>query len=77
MSIEGGVMRMRELIGGVTIPPRGQFKFTPGGAHFMLIGLKKPLAEEEMVDLRLVFDGGQTMDIELYVQARPMGGHGH
>lgn len=75
MSMEGGIMRMRPMTDGVVIPPGGAFRFTPGGAHLMLIGLKKPLAEEDLVDLRLMFEGGLAMDVELYVETTASHGH--
>lgn len=75
MSLEGGVMRMRELIGGVTVPAGGVFKFTPSGAHFMLIGLKGPLLPGAAFDLRLQLEGGRHMVVRVAVEAR--GGHAH
>lgn len=75
MSIEGGVMRMRPMTGGAVIAPHRSFRFEPGGAHLMLIGLKKPLSLEDFVDLRLIFEGGQTLDVELYVEAAASHAH--
>jgi hypothetical protein len=75
MSVEGGVMRMRPMTGGAVIAPHGSFRFAPGGAHLMLIGLKKPLTLEEFIDLRLIFEGGKTLDVELYVEAAASHAH--
>lgn len=75
MSVEGGVMRMRPMTGGAVVPPHSSFRFAPGGAHLMLIGLKKPLALEDFVDLRLLFEGGRTLDVELYVEAAASHAH--
>jgi periplasmic copper chaperone A len=78
MSMDGGVMRMRPVAGGVAIPAKGQAEFKPGGMHLMLIGLKKQLVEENFEDLTLNFEGGVTVKIEFYVEG--MGGeddHGH
>jgi periplasmic copper chaperone A len=75
MTMDGGVMRMRPLTQGVVVPPRGSFRFVPGGAHLMLIGLRKALVLEEFIDLRLVFADGRTVDVELYVEAAASHAH--
>ena len=68
MSMDGGVMRMRPLPEGLIVPANGQIQLKRGGLHMMLIGLKRPLVEEELVPLTLIFDGGIRMDVELYVE---------
>ncbi len=75
MTMDGGIMRMRPLTQGIVVPPGGAFRFAPGGAHLMLIGLRKALALEEFIDLRLVFEGGHTVDVELYVEAAASHAH--
>ena len=79
MSMDGGVMRMRPIVGGLVVPAGGQVQLRPGGLHLMLIGLKKPLVEEDFVPLTLSFDGGVKVNIELYVESMGAGasGHGH
>lgn len=80
MIVDGGVMRMRPVTGGLVVPAGGQVALKPGGAHLMLIGLKKPLVEEDMVPLTLMFDGGVTVDVDLYIESMgaPSSGHeGH
>ena len=79
MTVTGGVMRMRPIAGGLVIPPGGEVKLSPSGGHLMLIGLKKPLVEEELVSMTLNFDKGVHMDIELYVESMGAAAsdHGH
>jgi len=79
MSMDGGVMRMRPLPGGLIVPANGQVQLKPGGLHLMLIGLKRPLLEAELVPLTLAFEGGVSMNVELRVENRgaPASGHGH
>jgi hypothetical protein len=75
MSMEGGVMAMRSLPGGLDIPAGGTVSLAPGGLHVMMIGLRQPLAEGESVPLTLIFDTGARIDVRLAV--RSMGaGHG-
>ncbi len=76
MSMEGGIMRMRPIAGGLLIPAGGQVKLAPGGMHAMLIGLKGRLIAEDFVALTLRFEGGLNVNVELYVEERA-GGHGH
>lgn len=73
--LEEGVTRMRALP-AVEIPARGSLQMAPGGLHLMLHSVR--LRAGEALQLRLHFAGGQTLDIELPVQAA--GGqhhHGH
>lgn len=42
MSMEGDVMRMRQ-IDGIDVPAGGSVELKPGGLHVMFIGLKAPL----------------------------------
>ena len=43
MKVENGVMQMREIAGGLSVPAGGSVVLKPGSYHVMLIGLKKPL----------------------------------
>lgn len=77
MSMDGGIMRMRPLPGGVVIPARGQITFGPSGLHMMLLGMRQTLAEEQMVPMTLTFQGGLTVKIDLYIESAPTGGGHH
>src|SRR6476620_5808538 len=43
MSMEKGVMKMREVTSGVEIKPGQTVRFEPSGYHIMFVGLKQPL----------------------------------
>ena len=75
MSMDGGVMRMRQLSEGVEVPAGGSVVFSSGGMHLMLVGLKAPLAEGSTVPVTLTFDGAASIDVQFAVKAA--GGHGH
>ena len=77
MSMDGGVMRMRPVAGGLVIPAHGEVALKPGANHLMLIGLKRPLVEENMEPMTLLFDGGVSMDIDLYVESMGAPGSEH
>jgi len=66
-----GVSSMRAMGQGVVIPPGGQVAFAPGGAHFMVMGLKRPLKPGERLALTLSFDGGRKVEAQLAVRATP------
>jgi copper(I)-binding protein len=70
MSMANGVMSMRPVPGGVTIPPRSTVTLGPqGGYHFMLSGLKAPLVEGTRVPVTLTFAKAGPVPIELSVAA--------
>lgn len=69
MSMEGGVMRMRPLAGGLEVPAFGEVALKPSGMHLMLIGLKRPLVEGETAAVTLLLDGGVRLDATLKVEA--------
>lgn len=76
MSMDGGVMRMRPMVGGLVVPAGGQVRLAPGGLHLMLINLRGPLLAEDLVPLTLHFDGGLNVNLELSVEEHA-GSHGH
>ena len=79
MKMEGNVMRMREVDGGLAIAPGATVTLAPGGLHIMLMGLKAPLRQGEKVPLTLVFEKAGSIDVELAVMplgASPPSGHG-
>jgi copper(I)-binding protein len=69
MSMDGGVMSMRALPQGVTIPAGGRIELSPGGSHLMLLGLSKQLAPGDTVPLTLEFAKAGKVNVELHVEA--------
>jgi copper(I)-binding protein len=67
MSVNDGVMTMREVESGVVIPAGESVEFKPGGFHIMLIGLKSPLEEGKMVPVTLNFANGEQVEVMLNV----------
>ncbi len=55
MKIEGGVMSMRPLDGGLLLPAGKAVELKPGGYHVMLMDLKLPLQKDSTIPLTLVF----------------------
>ena len=68
MSLEGTVMRMRE-VDAIDIPPGQTVELKPGQLHLMLQGLKAPLAVDTKVPLTLKFEKAGEVQVELKVEA--------
>jgi periplasmic copper chaperone A len=64
---EGDVMKMRE-VKGFDVPAGGTFELKPGGAHLMLMDLKRPLKKGEKVPLTLKLEKGGELKLELSVE---------
>ena len=66
--MEGDVMRMRQVEGGIELPPRTQVELKPGGYHIMLIGLTRDLAVGDKFPITLQFASGATLEVEAEVR---------
>lgn len=77
MSMDGGVMRMRPVKGGIAIPAGQTVTLAPGGYHIMLIGLKRPLALGEMVPMTLRFARAGAVKVELKIEPVTYEGPSH
>jgi hypothetical protein len=64
---EGDVMKMRE-VKSFEVPAGGSFELKPGGAHLMLLDLKRPLKKGEKVPLTLKLEKGGEVKAELTVE---------
>jgi len=69
MAVEGGVMKMRPVEGGLEIKPGETVELKPGSFHIMLMGLKQPLEKGQRVKGTLVFEKAGKVDIEYAVEA--------
>lgn len=68
MKMEGDVMKMNEVAGGIEIPAGGTVTLAPGGLHIMFMGLKERLIEGGSVPVTLTFEKAGTVQIELSVE---------
>jgi periplasmic copper chaperone A len=69
MTMEGGVMKMRPVEGGLEIKPGESVTLKPGGYHMMLEGLKHPLDQGQAVKATLKFEHAGTVDVNYPVVA--------
>jgi len=69
MTMEGGVMKMRPVEGGLEIKPGESVALKPGGNHMMFLSLKHPLQQGQTVKATLKFDHAGTIDVDYPVLA--------
>lgn len=69
MSMEGGVMKMRQLQSGLEIPPGKTVELKPGSYHLMMTGIAKPFVKGAHVKASLSFEKAGKVDVEFDVQA--------
>ena len=74
MTMEGNVMRMRELTGGLRLPAGKAVALAPGGLHLMLVDLKQPLAAGQVIPVQLRFEHAPPVDLQ--VRVAPVGAQG-
>lgn len=69
MTMDNGIMRMRPLPDGITVPAGMTASLKPGANHIMLIGLKAPLVQGALVPLTLNFAKAGPVKVQLKVEA--------
>ena len=68
MAMDGGVMKMRPVDGGLTIDPGKTVKLAPGGLHLMMMDLKSPLKQGDKLPVTLQFEKAGKVQVTLDVQ---------
>jgi copper(I)-binding protein len=79
MSMEGGVMKMAPVEGGLVVKPGETVTLKPGGYHLMFQGLKDPLKKGQTVKGTLTFAKAGTVPVAYTVEslaAKAPGGGG-
>ena len=69
MTMEGGVMKMRPVEGGLEIKPGETVTLAPSGFHVMFRDLKHPLEQGKIVKATLKFDKAGSVDVEYPILA--------
>jgi copper(I)-binding protein len=65
MKMDGGVMKMGEVKGGLELPAGKAVELKPGGYHVMLMDLKQALEKDSTVPLTLVFKDAKGVESKL------------
>ena len=71
MSMDGGMMKMREVAGGLEIKPGDSVELKPGSYHVMFIDLQSAPAEGKPVKGTLQFE--KAGKVEISYEVAPMG----
>ncbi len=69
MTMDGGVMKMRPVEGGLEIKPGDSVILKPGDNHMMFLSLKHPLEQGQTVKVTLKFDHAGTIAVDYPVLA--------
>ncbi len=69
VEMEGGMMGMRPVEGGIPIPAGGSAELKPGGYHIMLINMTGQLEPGTTIPVTLVFEKAGEIPIEAEVRA--------
>jgi len=77
MEMDGNVMRMRPVDGGIDVPAGAMVKLQPGGLHIMFIGLNKTLKAGDSFPMTLRFEkaGDVKVDVQVMTQRADAGEH--
>ncbi len=73
MSMEGDVMKMSQIEGGIVIPAGQTVKLEPGKLHVMFMKVSTPFKEGETVKATLVFEKAGSVEVEFKI-GPPHGG---
>lgn len=68
MKMEGGVMKMRPVTGGLEIKPGQTVRFDPSGYHVMLVGLKEQLKQGDHFRATLDFAKAGKVNVDFTVE---------
>lgn len=82
MKMDGDVMKMRAVVGGLELPAGKAVELKPGGYHVMLMDLKMALQKDTTVPLTLVFKDAKGSESKTEIKvpvstAAPAGAEPH
>ena len=69
MAMLEGIMKMRELAGGLEIKPGETVELKPKSFHVMFMGLSGPFVEKQKFNAVLVFEKAGKLPVEFTIQA--------
>lgn len=76
MSMDDGVMRMRQLTDGLALPAGESVALKPGAEHVMLMGPTGAFDEGDEVSLTLTFENAPAQTVTAQIRSAPHGaGH--
>jgi copper(I)-binding protein len=73
MSMEGDVMKMAPLEGGLSVLPGETVTLEPMGYHLMLTGMEQPFVEGQCVEMVLEFDKAGPVTVQFNIGSLTQG----
>jgi len=64
MSMDNGMMKMRQLPNGLEIAPGATVELKPGGYHIMFQHLKEPIVQGKLIRGTLIFEKAGTLTLD-------------
>ena len=68
MKMDGDIMKMRAVSGGLELPAGKTVELRPGGYHVMLMDLKAALPKDSTIPLTLVFKDARGLQSKLEIK---------
>lgn len=65
MKMDGDVMKMRAVTGGLDLPAGTAVELKPGGYHLMLMDLKATLVKDSRIPMTLVFKNAKGVESKM------------
>lgn len=73
---ENGVMKMREVEGGIPVAANSDTVLKRGGLHVMFLGITDPFEQGEVLDVTLVFEHAGEVLVQIPVDLNRKPSHG-
>lgn len=67
-TVENGMARMQEIIGGLEIPAGGKVELMPGGLHIMIMNVNRTLSPGDAISLTLTFESGTVITLDVPIK---------
>lgn len=67
-TVESGMARMQEIVGGLEIPAGGKVELMPGGLHIMIMNVNRTLSPGDAISLTLTFESGTVITLDVPVK---------
>lgn len=77
MKMDGEVMQMRPVKGGLEVPAGGEVMLEPGGHHIMFMKMRHALEAGSTEKVTLTFEKAGSIEVEFVVEEMKSGGHTH
>ena len=71
MNMDGMVITMRPLVGGLSVPAHGEATLDPSGAHLMFVRVAAPMTTGETVPVVLQFEHAGAVSVDFKVADAP------